>query len=667
MEAHLQSFIDYFSAHPSIAMVAIFAAAMLEAFAFIGTFIPGSSIVFIGGVLIGLNVLDPWWAVIAAVTGAAAGDSISYWLGHHYREQLRTIWPMKSHPELFARGQHYFEANGGKSIFFGRFLGPVRAIVPVIAGMSGMAPMRFAVINVASALAWAAAHMLPGVLFGASLQLAGAVSSRLVGILLILVVLGWLLYRGVHFLFRIGWPKILTVRDSAVARARHGSGLLSRTVLSLFDPTRPESQALLIAAVLLIAGVWLFSGVVQDVVANDPLVRFDHVLNNQIQGLRTHWGDHFMVAFTEVGGPAGTIALVVTLSLYFAYRRYWRTLGYWIGATAIAEGLVWAVKFTLGRARPHNIYTGIEQYSFPSGHTTLSIVIYGFMAFLLANNKPAKQKLVLTVIAAAIIGLISFSRMYLGVHWFSDVLGSLSLGLIWVSVLSIAYTHHVTNQRLAVLPFSAVVASTLLAVSVFYTGDRHARDLARYAYEVPAVSMTVLSDWTVNGWRQLPTARSEIEGDVEEPFVLQWAGSAEEIATLLGTARWQTPQPWSFKAMFLWLLPHTPITQLPVMPKFNQGQAQRLSFVKIIDQNERAVIRLWPSQFVVPAVHRASDQPLWYGSLTTERRRALPHLGTLLLTEPDAGKPVGRLQKDLLEANITTRPRNDNEILLIGE
>ena len=79
---------------------------------------------------------------------------------------------------IFARGQAYFEKNGGKSVFLGRFLGPVRAIVPVIAGMSNMPPARFYTMNVLSALAWSTAHLLPGVLFGASLQVAGAVSSR---------------------------------------------------------------------------------------------------------------------------------------------------------------------------------------------------------------------------------------------------------------------------------------------------------------------------------------------------------------------------------------------------------------------------------------------------------------------------------------------------------
>ena len=146
MESHLQSLIAYFSAHPHIALGAVFAAALLEALAVIGTVIPGSSIVFAGGVLIGLGALDPWLTAALAVAGAILGDGISYSLGRHYHEQIRSVWPMKRYPRLFDRGQAYFEKNGGKSVFLGRFLGPVRAIVPVVAGMSNMPPAKSSIL-----------------------------------------------------------------------------------------------------------------------------------------------------------------------------------------------------------------------------------------------------------------------------------------------------------------------------------------------------------------------------------------------------------------------------------------------------------------------------------------------------------------------------------------
>ena len=247
MESHLQALVGYFSAHTNIALGAVFAASLLEALAVIGTVIPGSSIVFVGGVLIGLGALNPWWTTAIAVIGAIMGDGISYWLGRHFHERIRTLWPMKKYPGLFERGQLYFETNGGKSVFLGRFLGPVRAIVPVVAGMAGMPATQFYVMNVLSALAWAVAHILPGMLFGASLQLAGAVSSRLVIVLLIIAAVLWAISKLIQFTYYQGWPRVKLLRDRAVEYARRKPGPFAHIVLSLLDPAKAESPALLTA------------------------------------------------------------------------------------------------------------------------------------------------------------------------------------------------------------------------------------------------------------------------------------------------------------------------------------------------------------------------------------------------------------------------------------
>ncbi len=175
-----------------------------------------------------------------------------------------------------------------------------------------------------------------------------------------------------------------------------------------------------------------------------------------LQELRTRWGDSFMVAVAEVGGPAGTGLLILLVSVLFAIKRRWHTLAYWIAAAGVAEVLVWTLKYTLNRVSPTNIYTGIDQFSFPGAHTTVSIVMYGFLAFLLGRGKSDKKKIAITLVATIVIILVESSRLYLGVRWISNVLGSLSLGLIWLALLSIAYIHHLPTERLRTWPFSAV-------------------------------------------------------------------------------------------------------------------------------------------------------------------------------------------------------------------
>ena len=88
----------------------------------------------------------------------------------------------------------FFSRHGGKSVLFGRFVGPVRPVIPVVAGMLGMGPVHFVVVNVLSAIGWALAYILPGVFFGTSLAVAGAVSTRLA--VLIFLILGSIL--GFH-------------------------------------------------------------------------------------------------------------------------------------------------------------------------------------------------------------------------------------------------------------------------------------------------------------------------------------------------------------------------------------------------------------------------------------------------------------------------------------
>lgn len=656
MESHLNALTAYFSAHPQLALGAVFAASLLESLALIGTIVPGSAIVFAAGMLIGLGELNPWWAAAMAVSGAVMGDGISYWLGHHFQDSIRTVWPLNKFPALFERGQLYFEKNGGKSVFLGRFLGPVRAIVPVVAGMTGMPATQFYAMNLLSALAWAAAHLLPGLLFGASLQLAGAVSSRLVVVLLIIAVFFWTLSKLVQLAYHQVWPRVKSLRDRAVAQAHRKPCPFASIILSLLDPARAESPALLTAALLLMGGAWLFLGIVEDVISNDPLIQFDQLIYAALQGLRTAWGDRLMVAITEAGGAVGTVFLIAGVALLLAIKRRWRTLGYWLAAIGMAEIFVVLLKYTLERARPHNIYTGLAQFSFPSGHATSSIVAYGFLAFLVSRGKSDRGKMAITLLAAAVITLIAFSRIYLGVHWFSDVLAGMSLGLAWVALLSIAYTHHAAHERMGPWPLLLVALATLGLTAGFYAGDRYRAEVERYAFR-PALQTVPLDDWTGTGWRQLPASRSELDGEREEPFSLQWTATAGQLADTLQASGWQAPETWTLKSSLLWLLPTTQIQQLPVLPKFDHGEAATITFIKVINSDERLVLRLWPLGREVRPDPALPARPLWIGMVATEHLLHPGGMITLASTGKDFRTPLRILAQDLQNQNLSVQSR----------
>lgn len=157
---------DWLMANPHWAGVVMFALAAAESLAGVGILVPGITAFFAIGSLIGVDVLNFWSMLICAIAGAIVGDNLSFWLGKHYRDRLWRVWPLSRYPELPVQGQQFFAKHGGKSVIFGRFVGPIRAIVPAVAGMSNMSSTRFFAVNVFSAILWAPLVLIPGMLFG---------------------------------------------------------------------------------------------------------------------------------------------------------------------------------------------------------------------------------------------------------------------------------------------------------------------------------------------------------------------------------------------------------------------------------------------------------------------------------------------------------------------
>jgi undecaprenyl-diphosphatase len=144
----------------------VFGVALAESLAIVGVLVPGVIILLGAGALIGAGVLDFWDITAWAVAGAIVGDGLSYWLGHHF-EYLTARWRwFRLHPDHLERGIRFFQDYGDISIALGRFFGPIRAIVPLVAGLMRMPPKRFFIANVLSALVWAPAYLAPGILLG---------------------------------------------------------------------------------------------------------------------------------------------------------------------------------------------------------------------------------------------------------------------------------------------------------------------------------------------------------------------------------------------------------------------------------------------------------------------------------------------------------------------
>jgi len=160
----LDPLIAFVSAHPWLAYLALFLAALLEAAPVAGALVPGSTIILALSALIPGGELQLWGVLAAAIAGAALGDGSAYWAGHRSQRAILGAWPMSGYPAVMAQSEAFFHRWGALAVFFARFVPPIRAFVPVTAGALGMAPVRFYGVNIPAVFAWALAHVLPGVL-----------------------------------------------------------------------------------------------------------------------------------------------------------------------------------------------------------------------------------------------------------------------------------------------------------------------------------------------------------------------------------------------------------------------------------------------------------------------------------------------------------------------
>jgi membrane protein DedA with SNARE-associated domain len=180
MEDLARQLLDFIQTHQHWAIAVMFITAFGESFAFLSLLFPGTTLLIAAGALIKTGSLPIWPIMIGAVAGAVLGDTVSFWIGKRFGSRLTGIWPFARNPNLLAAGVQFFHRHGGKSVFIGRFFGPVRAVIPLAAGIMQMSPRLFWIANVTSALVWAPILVLAGdVLANASERLIGSENTVL--------------------------------------------------------------------------------------------------------------------------------------------------------------------------------------------------------------------------------------------------------------------------------------------------------------------------------------------------------------------------------------------------------------------------------------------------------------------------------------------------------
>jgi undecaprenyl-diphosphatase len=645
--AFLTSLFDWLQQNPLISLLFVFLVACGESLAVVGLIVPGALLMVAFGALIALDYLAFGPTVIAAILGAITGDGISYWLGVKYNRNLVSIWPFTRYPDLLNRGELFFQRHGGKSVLLGRFVGPLRPIIPAVAGMLRMPMRQFFVINIFSALLWAPLYLLPGIIFGASLELASEFAGRFTLLLVGLVFGLWF----VVWLIRLGYLWFMPYSDAVMARLVNWSRrhpLAGVIPAALIEPDHPEVRGLsLLALVLLLATIGFI--LLSQLAGYFP---FMHNLNqlvfHTLQALHNPPFDHAMVFITGMGDFWLLAGLVLLTAVYLILTKQYLALWHWLAVFLFPVLLVELLKEFYALPRPPGMDM-LQGYAYPSGHASLATATYGFLAILLARDVQPPYRLAIYIVASLLILLIAFSRLYLGAHWLTDVVAGVLLGLAWAALLGIAYRRHAPAKffRRADLTF---VGGLLVVCLLVYPGFMHNQQYAKYQ-TTPAQYFMAEQAWLESGWQALPSVRQDLRGHNDFVFNLQWKGEAETIRTSLKSADWSSTTT-KLRNYFNWFNASAKINELPLLPHVHNGQYEDLRFTQTTPSNRLLVIRLWRSEIALQSSH--GKQSLWIGYISQMEK--VERFGlNFLITSRDLNTPLQWFQSNHPLISTTSR------------
>lgn len=444
---------------PAMLLLIIAAISLIESLALIGLLVPGVVLITAAASLAGHQELALTPLLAAAFIGAVIGDGLSFWLGYSQRDTVTSRWPLSRYPQWLEQGHDFFARYGTLSILIGRFVGPVRPIIPLVGGMMHMSPRIFALANLASALLWAPAYVLPGYLLGHAWQNLPALSPQ---------IRAWLAGLGaliVALAVIFSWLRLQLQREGM---AYHGLTRLARrnrlARALWWHLTRVQRREPPLASwLLLLVSLAALSGWSIAVIHAKGPFAMDLRLNQLVHEFVEPGQLVIASLLDRIGDMYGIIALILPWGLWMLWRRRLDMLAHWATALIGIALLNTLGKITIGRTRPWAPDHLSQSFSYPSAHASTAVLVLGLMAAFIARQLPMAQRFWIYW-AASLAGIVmALSRVLLGVHWLSDIIGGALLGLI-VSAMTQLSWQRIPRPELVDMPWKRLLLASSVMV-----------------------------------------------------------------------------------------------------------------------------------------------------------------------------------------------------------
>lgn len=623
--------LQWLNANPHYAGLVTFVISAAESVAIIGTIVPGSIMMTALGALAGAGVIPLWATIIWAILGAIVGDGISYWIGHYFKDRLRKIWPFNRNPHLLLKGETFFLKYGSMSVFIGRFVGPVRALVPLVAGMLGMKPLQFTIANVTSAIFWAPAYMLPGILLGAaSLELPPEIAVHVILVIFLLTLFIllclWFTYKLTQWILRSThqmqynlWLRLKSSRTFSpiVNILKHHNEILTYDQLGL--------AFYFLSAIILFVLLALYVKTV-----GAPNIMINEIAFHLFRGIQMPGAYIPMLNITLLGQKEVISPIILTLFIWLFYINRKRAAWHVLALGIVSAGSLYVTKHIIQLARPWGILQSPETYSMPSGHATMSTCIYFGIAFLIAASVAKKRHWMIYSVAVFLVGIVCLSRLYLGAHWLTDIIAAWLLSIAVLSLIIISYRR---KQETPISPWGLLIVTflTLIVTTSIYHHYRFEKMEINYAQiDYPTEYIDIEAWWNSNN--VLPAYRASLFGFPSEYINLEWEGEIDDIRDTLLKAGWNKPPARDFISTLHRLSDVKSTLYLPlVSPQYLDKKPELILTRQVNHEKNLLVLRLWSANRIL----RPDDTALWVGMvgiiprsyswLYTTQRRDLKH------------------------------------------